>query len=312
MNISWIISIASFCSSSKSTHHEVINILLKSGAEVNAPAAANHGWTALQAAVKGGHGEIVAILLKHSADPNAPRASVGEVTALEAIVGGDDDALVTALLDIATVFPDVPELMAAGAGPTSPPHNTQQIVIKALLTAGADPNERDKSGQTIIHRAYKDINRLTKCTNIKSLKKNTVDYAGSTPLYLAVRANSKSALKILLEWGVEINIRDNSGNTPVMVAVEMGFKTLMDLLLMRGACTDRLKLERVRASMQEDVCLVLAGVLTMPRLITGEPFNNKNFVLSSHFLVSSIIVPRLALFAFDVLARNLSRIHSVV
>lgn len=62
---------------------EVINLLLASGAEVNGPPARYYGATALQlAAIKGQLG-VAKLLLEHGADVNAPGAPVGGRTALE-------------------------------------------------------------------------------------------------------------------------------------------------------------------------------------------------------------------------------------
>ena len=50
-------------------HADVIEVLLKHGANVNAKD--NGGWTALHWAAKLGHADVVEVLLKHGADVNA-------------------------------------------------------------------------------------------------------------------------------------------------------------------------------------------------------------------------------------------------
>lgn len=140
-------------------------------------------------------------------------------------------------------------------------------MIQALLVAGADPNEQDSTGKTIVHRACSNLKLLSECKMINALNKNAQDFGGSTPLHHCLRNNIDSAVQSLLTWGVDINIRDNSGNTPLMLAVELGLKKEMEILLSRGACTDRLRVEEVRALMGYAEILVLEGAPFMARSI---------------------------------------------
>ncbi|KAK1672064.1 ankyrin repeat-containing domain protein [Colletotrichum godetiae] len=62
---------------------DMIDLLLKAGAEVNAPAASDCGATALQLAAIMGRVGIAKMLIEKGADVNAPRAERGGRTALE-------------------------------------------------------------------------------------------------------------------------------------------------------------------------------------------------------------------------------------
>ena len=63
-------------------HISVIRLLLEAGRDVNAPAAAHGGRTALQAASEGGHEDVVKLLISHGADVNASAAPQYGRTAL--------------------------------------------------------------------------------------------------------------------------------------------------------------------------------------------------------------------------------------
>jgi hypothetical protein len=63
--------------------NEIAQLLLKFGADVNAPAARYGGRTALQGASEKGYIELVRLLLDAGADVNAPTASISGRTALK-------------------------------------------------------------------------------------------------------------------------------------------------------------------------------------------------------------------------------------
>ena len=92
-------------------HREVVDLLLRHGADVNAVSQNATGYTALTGAVAGGHAEIVALLLGARANPNH-RYGPGYTPLLE----------------------------AAGSGKSE--------IARHLLEGGADPNARTDDGQT--------------------------------------------------------------------------------------------------------------------------------------------------------------------
>jgi ankyrin repeat protein len=72
-----------------SNNIDIIRVLLRAEADVNAPAGQTRGLTALQAAAKQGKPHLVSLLLQHGADPNAPAGEVLGATALQAAaIGG--------------------------------------------------------------------------------------------------------------------------------------------------------------------------------------------------------------------------------
>ncbi|KAI1839774.1 hypothetical protein JX266_014014 [Neoarthrinium moseri] len=76
-----------------------VRILLKAGANINAPATGVFGRTALQAAVEEGNFEMVMLLLKHDADINALGAALYGHTALQLAVLKGDLKMAMLLLD---------------------------------------------------------------------------------------------------------------------------------------------------------------------------------------------------------------------
>jgi ankyrin repeat protein len=72
------------------SYRELVDNLLKAGADVNAAPSSHFGQTALQYAVESGHLELINILLKAGADVNAEPSCSSGATALQlaAIKGG--------------------------------------------------------------------------------------------------------------------------------------------------------------------------------------------------------------------------------
>ncbi|KAH8808798.1 hypothetical protein F5884DRAFT_858319 [Xylogone sp. PMI_703] len=82
----------------KGGHLEIVELLIRANADVNASPARSNGRTALQAAAEGGHLELVERLLAANADINAPRGKLGGRAALEAAVAGGHLTVVERLL----------------------------------------------------------------------------------------------------------------------------------------------------------------------------------------------------------------------
>jgi ankyrin repeat protein len=78
------------------------------------------------------------------------------------------------------------------------------------MAEGADPNERDEYGDTLLHRA-----RTPACVRVLlryGADVNSVNKNGSTPLHFAT---NHECVQLLLEAGARANVRDHDGDTPL-------------------------------------------------------------------------------------------------
>lgn len=64
---------------------------------------------------------------------------------------------------------------------------------------------------------------------------NVRDAVGSTPLHCAVKHGHTSAAALLIRRGAQTNARDNKGWTPLHISVDAGFEDTTQMLISRGA-----------------------------------------------------------------------------
>lgn len=166
------------------------------------------GMTALHYAVRDGRTEAALLLLESGA--NLDRLTEGDQSSplLVAIINGNFD-LAVLLLDMGAdptlasedgaepLFATVNNEWALRTWYPQPTASKQQRtsyleLMKALLEAGADPNARVKTH--IWYAAY-NAGRMG------------VDFAGATPFWRAAYATDVAAMRLLVEYGADPNIR---------------------------------------------------------------------------------------------------------
>jgi uncharacterized protein len=55
-------------------------------------------------------------------------------------------------------------------------------------------------------------------------------YRGKTALHYAIKVRSTQAVQLLLEHGVDVNVRDDEGNTPSELASLIGYQKIVGLM----------------------------------------------------------------------------------
>ena len=142
----------------------LIKLLLKNRADVNAAIVPSVGSTPLSFAVEYGHLEVVEILLNHGANPNIAYKNDPQVTPLYFAI-----------------------------------HNDFYEIVKCLINNGADPNIACRNGITSLHLAI----NYEKYTLIKLLLESGANsnliYENKTPLFCAVENRNLEIIKLLLE-----------------------------------------------------------------------------------------------------------------
>lgn len=180
-------------------------ILIKAGADVNEKSKDN---SILTEAIGYGHKEVVRLLLDAGANVNV-QDSIGFTPLMEAAQQGDKE------------------------------------IVKMLIDAGADVEAKAGFGQTALWYVMPDNrkNKFLIAELISTLIKagadpNNTDTLGDSILIEAVRQGYGEAVQILLNAGANINAIGQNGCTALMKAKEMGHKEMVELLLKNGAVDD--------------------------------------------------------------------------
>jgi uncharacterized protein len=210
-------------------HAAVVDELVKHGADVKA--TAKSGFTALMFAAQQGDLQSARILLDAKADPNEVLPKSG----------------VTPLIIASSIgFPDlVTLLLERGANPNTPDVNgfaplhhavrdsdygidpitkaTAVLVTKALLTHGADPNQRLKiSAEAAAAERKLNAGGAGARAKRSAMTITEIELDGATPVALAAEVNNLEAIKLLVDAGADPLIATESGTTPLMLASGAG------------------------------------------------------------------------------------------
>jgi ankyrin repeat protein len=198
-----------------SGHADVVELLLKHGAYVNA--TSSNGSTPLHYAAYNGHANVVKLLLESCADPSA-KNNIGKTAA--------DLARERGHVDIANMIENVKELFEAlKKGDTS---KAEKLLMDLRV-----PNARDRDGVSLLHWAtFIGHPGIVRFLIEKGADVNIKDWKGNTPLHYAAKIGDTIIAKLLLEKGADINAKDNRNCTPLHYVANV---EVARLLIEKGA-----------------------------------------------------------------------------
>jgi ankyrin repeat protein len=201
-------------------HLEVVEILLKAGAAIDLKdkglgVTLPGGNTALLLALKNKQVRAARQLLNAGANPNVKS---GGVTVFGQAASLGDAALVRQLLKLG-LDPNLSICKRADPPLASALFARQSEVVRVLLSAGANPNLRSRSGAAPLELAIK--NGLVDSVQVllhRGANPNHVSKRGHTTLMTAVLCGQKEIVKILLQRDANVNARNRAGQTALDLA----------------------------------------------------------------------------------------------
>ena len=258
-------------------HVDVFRLLLQRGASISA--TTEDGYTCLHQAAKGGEVDIVKDILKDAAGRLLLNTKGGpsKNTALACAAATNNASVVGVLLD-AGADPNIPDKDSNSAlyeGCLAGDSETVQVllassktrtfalqyeiasplmvaasrgcyeIVKMLLDAAADIDDRDQHGRTALHHAaLKGRGEAVRYLLRRGADAEIVDRLGAMALHMAARIGSAEIVGDLLSrenpqrHTSAANATDGSDSTPLLLASSHGHAPVVKLLLSFGANPD--------------------------------------------------------------------------
>jgi ankyrin repeat protein len=260
-----------FCAQTKRTplqqassrgNEALVQLLIDHGADVNGPPWPSGGRTALQAAVENGHVSMVKMLLKLDANIKLDRAEFGGISVMEAATKRCDKALVRLFLD---KEPDIlssdPIAKSQVIGLALNSWKCDVPLLELLLKGGAVVNNNRTSSsqkpflQTAAGRYnFRVVQGLLSAGANVNHRWESNSPGIVTALQAAVSTRDIDIVRLLLEWGADVNApaNKNGGKTALQIAVSQGDRIMTELLVRHGADVNGLPSPvRGRTALQE-------------------------------------------------------------
>jgi ankyrin repeat protein len=96
--------------------------------------------------------------------------------------------------------------------------DSESEFLKFLLKYGADPNVRDESGETPLHKAANNRKALLQLLLNYGADPNSTDKYGNSPLHYCSSCGDDTIAALLIEKGADVNHQNHIGDSPLHLA----------------------------------------------------------------------------------------------
>jgi serine/threonine-protein phosphatase 6 regulatory ankyrin repeat subunit B len=251
---------------------EVVDMLIESGAKVKI--RDNNKWTALIFAIKK--------FLKVAADYNLDEEDINldyiwqEKYVYACIINSIIEGGIDYITKLNPSVKKIIEINNANAAINNDYNKKEALKIadkcgylyleKLIKEANIDEKINDDDSISLFQAIEKGSSDTVKMIIEAGANVNVRDHNGNTPLKLAVKYNNIDIVKILIEAGADVNTEDNEGNTDYFYAVNNGKgDPLMVKLLLKLGCYD---------DIDNIVLAARAGNVELVKMLLDEGFFN--------------------------------------
>jgi len=218
-------------------HEEIVGVLLETDRlDLNTINLKDHNRTPLMAAANLGFFSIVARLLEYKVDVNQQDSD--GLTALSLACLGRSFITVNLLLKNRGINLNSADRIAERSALILAAEINESAIIELLLQNGADPTQKDRQGGTAALRAVD----WGSCEAVETMLRSdveidlfVVDMDGRGLMHSASVNGHPRIVRLLIENGLDPNLKDNNGLTPLHDASASGSVEVTQTLLELGA-----------------------------------------------------------------------------
>jgi ankyrin repeat protein len=213
---------------------DIFKLLIEKRADINAKNINN--VTPLHIASSKGKFEIVKLLIENRADINAK--NINYDTPLHNAIMNDKFEIVKLLIE------NRADINAKNINYDTPLHNAimndKLDIVKLLIEKGADINIENTNLIKPLHSVNDE--KILNLINTELINDEKYKVICNNILLYYINRNNPVVVKILIEKGINVNIKDKDGNTPLHIALKnkdtlnyVAMKEIVGLLIQKGA-----------------------------------------------------------------------------
>ena len=221
-----------FCDAAAAGNADVVQQLLDDHENIKLE---KHGTKAMVLAIQREHEEVLEILLREGANPSCPDGSPAVRIPLHRAMRHGNVRIASRLLDSGANLQTRDSHNRTALFETL--HSFDSDGVALLLFKGINGSVPDYLGNTVLHKAAE--RGLLEHTSIlinQEMKVDACNYEGVTPLHLASKHGHYHLFRLLIQSGANVNaVTRHTKETPLMYTASAGSIELCQMLLRRGA-----------------------------------------------------------------------------